>query len=361
LATARTTIELNGKLYDARTGKILGDAGETPKPAVKSPGGMVVDGFVRRSTAGAAQPAKQPVGAAPVKVKVKAVVSRTTPTHAKPKLQKPKTLMRPAVRKPKPAVKSDITAQKHVIALKQDPSRVVRAAAVEKSSTIKRFQPAVPSSVIKKAEVLAVATPSHSVSNIATAAEAGVRQSVDAIEESLRSATAHLQTFEGKLVHNSFLERVGFRHKVANLSAMAFAGFLLLGFFTYQNIPNIQMRVAAARSGVSAQMPNYNPAGYSASRNVQGAPGKVTVAFFSNTDNKSYKVTQQASNWTSASLLANHVMASKNPYQTYQDEGKTVYIYNNSSATWVNSGIWYTIDGDASLSTDQLLKIANSF
>lgn len=121
------------------------------------------------------------------------------------------------------------------------------------------------------------------------------------------------------------------------------------------------MRVAAARSGVSAQLPGYHPAGFSAANGIKSEPGKVTVAFKSNTNDKQFSVTQQASNWSSDSLLSNHVLASKQPFQTYQDAGITVYISNNSSATWVNGGIWYRIDGDATLTSDQLLRIANSF
>lgn len=137
------------------------------------------------------------------------------------------------------------------------------------------------------------------------------------------------------------------------------AGFLLLGFFAYQNTPAIEMRVAAARSGVSAGLPAYKPSGYSA-RDVKSEDGAVSVSFKSRTDNKSFTLTQKASSWNSASLLANTVAQTNQPYQTYQDEGKTVYIYNNSNATWVDGGVWYQVEGDASLTSDQLLRIANS-
>lgn len=360
MATAKTTIELNGKLYDARTGKIIGESKTplTPKLQHRT-NGAVLDGFVRRA------PASGPVALAP-----KPKIARTTPQHTRLRLEKSKTLMRPAVKKPKVAATHPTSqSMKHTHFKKEDPMRQARASQTPRSNHIQRFNPNTSQhKIVKKKAVLSVATPVHSAANqqlagrvahLATSTEAHVRQSVDVIEESLRNASSHLQTFEDN-VRESFWKRFGFKNKTANLASMSFAAVLLCGFFAYQNAPNVEMRVAATRAGVSAHMPGYSPAGFSAVRGIQAEPGKVTVAFKSNTNDKAYKVTQQASSWSSDTLLSNHVAASKTPYQTYQDEGKTVYIYNNSNATWVNGGIWYRVDGDASLTSDQLLRIANS-
>lgn len=348
MATAKTTIELNGKLYDARTGKIIKDDNMTSAQKMTTPSkGNVVDGFVRRP---------------------KANPTRTPAAHAKPKLQKSKTLMRPAVKKPATLAKTPASTSKTTPLKKQDHSRLARATTVPRSSHIQRFNPnATSHKIVKKQAELEVIAPNHNhhlrtqVAQLATSTEAHVKQSVDMIEESLRNASAHLEKFEDKALKGSFLQRVGFKNKAANIATLSFAGILLMGFFAYQNVTTIEMRVAAAKSGVSANMPNYNPAGFSASRNVKSEPGKVSLTFTSNTSDKSFTVTQQASNWSSDSLLSNHVAASKAPYQTYQNEGKTVYIYDNSNATWVNGGVWYRIDGNASLTSDQLLRLASSF
>ncbi len=360
MATARTTIELNGKLYDARTGKIIDTGGAIPEPkAVNRQNGAVLDGFVRRG------PSTVPAVAKP-----KPVVSRTTSQSAKPKLEKSKTLMRPAVKKPQAVTKNATNfSAKQEYFKKGDLQRTTRASNTPRSTQIKRFNSGDQHKIIKKKAVLSVATPAHTpanqqianqVAHLATSTEAHLKQSVDVIEESLRSASAHLQTFEGGIGRNSFLKRIGFKNKTANIASMAFAGLLLCGFFAYQNAPNIEMRIAATRSGVSAHMPGYSPAGFSAARDIKSEPGKVSVSFRSNTNDKKFTVTQQASNWSSDSLLSNHVLATKTAFQTYQDEGKIVYIYNNSNATWVNGGVWYRVEGDASLTSDQLLRIANS-
>jgi hypothetical protein len=378
LATAKTTIELNGKLYDARSGRIIDEmvsAVTAKRTTAQTSQGTVLDGFVRRTSpavnaaVGITElPPAQATKTTSSKAS-KSVVSRAAPAHAKAKLQKSQTLMRPAVKKPKPEPKNDVTLHKAAVVKKLDPQRQIRAVAVPKSNHVKRFNhSAQHTTIVRKHAVMPVAIQgslghaqiADQVAHLATSTEAHVHNSVNIIEESLRQATSHLETFEDKLLSKSFWHRVGFRNKTANLATVGLTGFLLFGFFAYQNVPNVEMRVAAARSGVSAHMPGYHPAGFGVARGIQAEPGKVAVTFRSNTDDRNYTVTQQASNWSSDSLLTNHVLASKKPYQTYQDAGKTVYIQENASATWVNGGVWYKVDGNASLTSDQLLRIANS-
>ena len=86
------------------------------------------------------------------------------------------------------------------------------------------------------------------------------------------------------------------------------------------------------------------------------------MKFKSNADpSRAFTITQQASDWDSASLLANYVSSASQTFQTSQIRGNTVYIYGEGdNATWVNNGIWYTINDRAGLNPDQLLKIAES-
>lgn len=369
MSTAKTTIELNGKLYDAKSGRVISDMVSKPAPVVSlsnhSADYAVMDGVVSRTSVPVSKvnTELQPSFHTSV-AKTKPGVARTNPAHIKTKIQKSKTLMRPAVKKPKPTVQNDVSSSRASIVKKTNPARHVRAATVNKSNHIQRFSTVKkPTVIIKKQVALPVvaqaSTSNTQIVHLAKSTEDHVRQSVDIIEESLRQASSHLEIFEDR-IQKGFWHRVGFRNKAANLATAGIAGFMLFGFFTYQNIPNVEMRVAATRAGVPAQMPGYSPAGFSASRAIKSEPGKVAVTFQSNTDDKQFTVTQQTSNWSSDSLLSNHVVASKKPYQTYQDAGKTVYIQDNSNATWVNGGVWYKVEGNASLTSDQLLRIANS-
>ncbi len=84
------------------------------------------------------------------------------------------------------------------------------------------------------------------------------------------------------------------------------------------------------------------------------------LTYKSNSDDRKFIVSQKPTEWTSESLLTNYLVDSKLRYQTYRDKGMTVYIYNESNATWVDKGIWYTVNGDGSLNSEQILEIASS-
>lgn len=347
---SKSTIELNGKRYDVRTGKIVGDAAQQPSSPVviKPTNGAVLDGFTRRA----------PAAAAPQKTQKTALQSTTQPKTAARGIQKSQTLMRPAVKKPA-AIKNDIQGSKRLPKpAHEDLARKARAEAAPKSPLISKFGAARHSNVTKKEAHLPVASPSQALSNV----EQRANRELQRIEHAIAGATSHLNQLEKGVVKKArFLDRVGFRNRFANIATMACSVLLLGGFFAYQNVASVEMRVAAARSGVSAQMPSYKPAGYGVVGKVDSSAGKVTVSFKSRTDDKKFTVTQQSSNWNSTSLLANHVTKAQQPYQTYQNDGKTVYIFDNSNATWVNGGVWYQVVGDASLTSDQLLRLANSF
>lgn len=119
------------------------------------------------------------------------------------------------------------------------------------------------------------------------------------------------------------------------------------------------MRVAAVRAGISANYPQYNPDGYHFSGPITYQPGEVNISFKSNTNPKGFVIKQKTSTWDSQAVLDNYVAKQTGTYLTYQERGLTVYSFGNRAA-WVNGGLLYTIDGDAPLSSDQLLHIATS-
>jgi len=180
------------------------------------------------------------------------------------------------------------------------------------------------------------------------------------IENALARATAHEQTVHHKKKRSRVARKLGVSSRAVAISSTVLAGVLLGGFFAVQNIPNLSMRVASARAGFNASLPGYNPSGFSFAGPINYNPGQVTVSYNSNTDDRNYKIIQRASNWNSDALLSNFVVASSQPYQTYQDRGRTLFIYDDSNATWVDNGIWYQIEGKSQMTTDQLVRIASS-
>jgi len=144
-------------------------------------------------------------------------------------------------------------------------------------------------------------------------------------------------------------------------AAASFASLALIsGFLIYNSLPTLTMRVAAARAGFNASAPNYQPSGFSFEGPVSYGPGRVVIRFDSKTDDRSYIITERESAWDSQSLLDNFVADEAENYLTFEEHGLTVYLYNDSQATWVDNGIWYHISGDANLNSEQLLKIASS-
>jgi hypothetical protein len=350
----QTFIEINGKKYDALTGKLIQDKPTAPvQKTTFQPQVGVVDGFTRR-----------PKPTSPRSVR-----------HAVKAPQKSQTLARSAVKKPHPktAVTTPAVSPITKPTLKTPEVRAQRARTTAKSPDIQKFphteKPR--TSVVKHAHELAVQHPTqHALSapqqqkQIAPHANHPSKKHTEAVlQAALQSATTH-ESLHHQHAHpkkpRRLTKKLGISPRVAALSSSVLAFVLLAGFFAVQNVPNLSMRVASTRAGFAAEMPGYKPAGFSFKGPIAYQAGRVSVTFKSNTDDRQFTLTQSSSNWNSDALLANYVASEKKQYQTYLDKGRTLYIYDNSNASWVDNGIWYQIEGDSSLTTDQLIRIASS-
>jgi hypothetical protein len=147
--------------------------------------------------------------------------------------------------------------------------------------------------------------------------------------------------------------------RAIHFTAAALGLLLLGGYFAYINMPNLSVRVAASRAGVNASYPEYKPAGYAFNGPVSYAPGEVLLEFASNTNDQSYTISQRSSNWDSQAVLDNFVSQKSDSYLTYSEQGLTIYTFGDQAA-WVNHGVLYTVDGNAPLSSEQILQIAAS-
>ena len=148
--------------------------------------------------------------------------------------------------------------------------------------------------------------------------------------------------------------------RAMSFASMGTALLLIAGYFTYVNMPNLSVRVAAVQSGVDAQYPSYRPGGYSLNGRIAYDHGQVAMKFASNGTPQSFTLKQSQSGWNSTAVLDNYVkpLAGEN-YTTTTEGGLTVYSFDGNAA-WVNNGILYTIEGDAPLSSDQIQKMAAS-
>jgi len=175
---------------------------------------------------------------------------------------------------------------------------------------------------------------------------------MDIFEQALADASSHEQTYEGK-------KTKGKRGRVFGFVSATVVALFLIGFLAYQNIPSLSLELASYRSGLHATMPASSPSGFTFGF-LSYSPGNVTVNFTSPQDSRQFNITQKASSWDSQALLSNFVSSANSAYKTYSRAGRTVYLLGNNTATWVDSGIWYTVDGNSSLSTAQLLDVASS-
>lgn len=177
--------------------------------------------------------------------------------------------------------------------------------------------------------------------------------------EVIPSETDRAQTAPSK--RNWLIRQFQQKPKLSYTIVAVLATFIVGGYLTYTNIPNMTLRLAAQRAGFQASLPGYKPSGFRFLGPVSYGPGSITVNYTSDNDeSQQFAIRQQESNWDSQSLLENYVLREAQQYVTFQERGLIVYVYDDANATWVDRGIWYTIEGNSALSNEQLLKIAAS-
>ncbi len=329
-------IELNGKRYDAVTGKMI-----TVSPASHSQAKTTAKAAKKASIDGFARAVKSPATGNPV------------PAH---KTEKSKTLMRKTVGKPatpKTTAVAGVQPKIELAASSLSAQTLAHARAIKKSSLVRRFSDMAPSKAAPAAKpqttarLQAVAT--------ATTVEA------NPLSTGLENATSHEQPRTKRdRAHVRLAKRLKVSPRILSTGSLVLAGLLIGGFFAYQNIPNLNMRLAAAKSGVHGSLPSYHPSGFGLHGGISYKPGQIEISYKSHSDNRNFKITQSTSSWNSDTLVENYDALKTTPPITVPNKGKTVYIYDGSNATWVDGGIWYRVEGNSQLNSDQLLNLANS-
>ncbi len=365
-------VQLNGQLYDAVTGVRIG---ESPTPA-KTPKAHSATHRSTRRTAAPKTAVKHP--AAPKQAAVVHSVQHAKKAQTK-RTQQSKTLMRTSVKSPA-RIKEEKRIQRQSAAQKTrsehifnpshdittDPNRVLRSMHIERSGLISRFGPDSQHQQTKQAVVAVAQPPAHVVSktpapqrSAATAPQPRPQISAqDPFAVALSKATSHTQPQPKK--PNPFqrtARRIGIKPRSLAIGGATLAVLVVAGALARYNAPYVALKMASSEAGIQATLPSYQPAGYSM-QPIQADDGQVSVTYHSNSDDRSFKLIQRASNWNSSGLLEN-VVEGRN-HQVYQASGRTVFVYDNNTATWVDGGIWYKIEGNTTLGSDQLLRIVDS-
>ncbi len=149
-------------------------------------------------------------------------------------------------------------------------------------------------------------------------------------------------------------------NRALSFASSGVALLMIAGYFTYMNMPNLSVRVAAVQAGVDASYPNYRPSGYSLAGPITYDDNKVAMSFGSNGTSDNFILTQTRSGWDSTAVLENYVVPKVgHNYITTASGGLTIYSWNGNAA-WVNDGILHTIEGTAPLTPNQLGRVAAS-
>lgn len=366
MAKRQHIIELNGKRFDALTGKPISGEASPKKPTattaarITSQAPKHLDGFTRRS---------------------RSVTTNPGATKVHHKTEKSHTLMRTVVKKPTatkihaktsattPLVSNERNTHPEALVEAVKPGRVLRANAISQSSLISKFgakAASIKTEVlpVRQAPSHATAAVPHSSQKMPTTQQSSTvapQRAREPFQSALENATSHQQPKLKKVrTHHKIAQKLHVSPRIVSAAGFTIVALAVGGFFAYQNLPELTMKIAATRAGLRASLPSYQPSGFSLAGPIQYAPGQVTINYKSHSDKRQFNVVQKNSSWNSETLLENFVTTTNQPYQTYQANGRTIYIYDGTKATWVDGGVWYSIDGEASLNSDQLLRIAGS-
>ncbi len=342
----KNTITINGRTYDATTGKAL-DMATTPAKAVVSTKKIKVTNYEDK---------KQTV-----------FVKRSSATTPARKIERSKTLMRNTVKRPSTPVVTHsvagLTAQPKTIIVKSG-KQITRDKTLHthtKSPQITKFGLSSSVHTTKTAHIPVASAPTtktthnYDISNTPPAprihpGSKPLREShKDLFETALQGANSHKA---------KRLRRPKAKHRILRLGASALTVMLLVAFFGYQNMPAFALKRASSTIGFNASIPGYKPAGFRLNGPVTYGPGNVSLTFRSNSDSQSYQLTQQKTDMDEQALTQSVLQGQD--YQKVSANGQPGYIYDGNNITWINGGVWYNLTGDASLSEKQLVNIASS-
>lgn len=285
-----------------------------------------------------------------------------------------KTLMRNVVQKPVAGRKARLVSQSRVdVALHQqnsiispkllaanvDVKRLKRAKVVPKSQFISHYS--VGQNESKQHDIPMISLPPPTPPPRGTVRRSPVTRTEttnDMLDRAISRATSH----EQPPYHLSRFQR--HRHyssrRIIGISALTIISIALTAFVIHQNMPNIRLDMASSRAGFAADFPGEQPTGYSLGP-LNATSGAVAIQYQNPAVvNQSFTITEKPSTWDSATLREMYVEEHAAQYQTIEAGGRTIYLYGQQNATWVNGGIWYLISRAQSLTNQQLINLALS-
>jgi hypothetical protein len=381
------TITLNGKQYDALTGKLL-EQSESPitehtKKTKHLHGPKSIDGFIsdNKSKNHLIIPTKPEK---PLKVEHKPKGHKIAP-FTKRSADKSKTLMRSVVHKPdvyggKSKLKPSVSYRERVASAV---STSVNAAQPAKEALSARAQAISKSALVTKFGDLTVPpkkTVTPDPNQIQTTANSEVHlknlealakqeaepetETKDVFEEAALKLANSYESIKRKQTpfYDKLARKLNIKTKTLVWGIIVLVVLIILGSLTYIFMNNLKLLVATERTGIHTSLPSYTPSGFGLSNinYVTGTNSHIDLVYKSNSDSRNYTIYERPSTTDSQGLVYTILQSAVGSnYQTYDVGGRSVYSYGNHEV-WVDSGIYFSMTNNAGLTQDQLSQIINS-
>lgn len=128
----------------------------------------------------------------------------------------------------------------------------------------------------------------------------------------------------------------------------------------YINWPNIALNVANRQLDINGHLPAYTAKDFKLD-SYPTVSGRDLVLRYKNEIGQTYKITQTKSSLDSQGVLIKIVKPYvDNEYSIYRQNGLTIYIFDETKATWSNGGILYQISADADFPAEDIYRLATS-
>lgn len=389
------TIAINGRHYDALTGKVIksSDSNSDAKNRLhnSSKKAKSIDGFIR-----AVPHDKSSIKS--TKLNLSTRLNRSTHSiapNAKRVTEHSKTLMRNAVTKPR--IKKHAKPKTHQIthqiqqpkAARQrvehlinrglvaaNPAKVKiteRANAIKKSELIGKFSElATPANPPITPDPTTIQTTANSEVHLKNLEQLAKIETDPESEDEFTQAALNISDSH----HSSAIKEKRFYEKIAdklNISVLTLAiasacllvivvGIVLLSLF----MPQIDIYLANNKTGIHGVLPSYKPSGFSIKKisytTSASGSGSITISYQSNSDTRSYKISEVASTWDNQALLQSVVTPDVGSnFKSFSSNGRLIYDYNgNNTAVWIGPNVYFNLTNNANLTPNQILQIANS-
>lgn len=370
MGTHKNTIVINGKLYDTTTGKPVASHPSNYKKFKQ-------ENIIQPETKSTVNDQDE------FKITVRTNNSNTDKERSRHegvrahnihhKTDQAKTLMRSAVSNPKDKplitrVMPHTEQPKHTLFRHGNIDRELRASINLKSKRISRFEPNqakvsqrtehVPVKIAPKEfeeEKIYVAKQAPPIDfNKYNNQENKSLTTSNLFEQALLNSTSHKQ--QPKKILSKKNHKAS--RQIIKIASSLTAFVLITGAIIYHNQTGYAVRQASVKAGFAASLPEYKPTGFKLERNIQFEYGAVTLKYISNTSQDRFEISQTRSD-IDESILESSLDNTSDKYITSVGNQK-IFIYNGSNAKWLKNGVLYSLQGNVSLSAQQITNIVNS-